>query len=273
MRKLFERLAAAFGARQTGETGVAPEPGGEEVPAAPFEPQNALERALALATDNPERRAEFHALLLESDLYAATPNPPSATADRVLQPGEQVSLLHVTAPNGESVPAFFTSEARVAEIFGADAGFLRANGRALLEIVVRAGAFLNPGLGYGVHWTAADLAAVLGRPARRVIEQPTSVLLGAPVDRPDQLIVEIDRALGSDPRIEEVWLALAHWSAGGERSWYLDVRTDLSPDEVNALMTGVYRQREPDRLPMDMIVNRPGGDAGIGIRIKPAETN
>ncbi len=273
MRKLLDRLTAAFGARRTDWANVTSAPTGEAQPTAPFEPQNALERALMLAADNPERRAEFHTLLLDSDLYAATPDPPSRTRSRVLEEGEQVSLLHVTAPDGESVPAFFTSEARVAEVLGADAGFLRANGKALLEIVIRAGAFLNPGLGYGVHWTADDLAAVLGRPVRRVIEQPTSVLLGAPIDRPEGLIAEIGHALGPDPRIEEAWLALAHWPAGGERSWYLDVRTNLSPDEVNMLMTDVYSRREAHELPMDMILHKPGGDAGIGIRIKPAETH
>lgn len=226
-----------------------------------------------LAADIPERRAEFHALLLDSDLYAATPDSPSEARSRVIEDGEQISLLHVTTPDGESVPAFFTSEARVAEVFGADAGFLRANGKALLEIVIHAGAFLNPGLDYGVHWTAGDLAAVLGRPVRRVVEQPTSVLLGAPIDPPERLIAAIGRALGPDPRIEKAWLALAHWPAGGERSWYLDVRTDLSPDEVNMLMTDVHWRREAHELPMDMIVNKPGGDAGIGIRIKPAEVH
>ena len=226
---------------------------------------------MAAATD-PDRRVEFEQLLLRSELYVGIPDPPPVARERDLAAGDHVQLFNVTAPDGTSVPAIFTSEARVAEIFGEGVGFMRMSGEVLLEMIADDGAFLNPGLAFGVHWTPADLAYLLGRPVRRVIEEETRVLLGTPVERPEALIAELDKAFAGESGIEEAWLALAEWPTG-ERGWYLDVRSAMPMDAVSALLTEVYKRKDPGGLPLDLIVNPPGGGAGNGIRIKPAETH
>lgn len=246
---------------------------GGDAPAGPaFPPHNMLEQLLIAAADDPSRRTAFEEAVMKAELYVGIPDPPSETGERDLAAGDQVQLFNVTAPDGASVPAVFTSEARIAEIFGEGVGFMRMNGEILLEMVAQDGAFLNPGLAYGVHWTPADLACLLGRPVRRVIEEDTRVMLGTPIDRPEALIASIDGAFAGVSGIEEAWLALAEWPTG-DRGWYLDVRSALPMDEVSALLTEVYERKDPGGLPLDLIVNPPGGGAGNGIRIKPAETH
>jgi len=236
-----------------------------------FQAQNVLERALMAAPVDPAARPAFVQLVLKSELYVATPEAPPAARDRMLERDEMVNFFTVAGPDGTPLPALFTSEARVAEVFGGGTGYMRFNGATLLEMVAADGAVLNPGLDYGVHWSAADLATMLGRPVRRVIDKDTNVLLGSPAAPPDALIRDLAALFREDGRIEQAWLALAHWPTGGP-AWYLDVRSNVDPEEVNAVLGEVIGRSDLEGLSLDIVINPPGGADGIGIQIKPAET-
>ncbi len=223
---------------------------------------------MAAAVD-PTARAAFQQLLLRSDLYAATPEPPTAGGVRDLKVGENLPLLTVRAPDESSVAALFTSEPRVVEVFGPGAGFIRAPGQALLEIVATTGAFLNPGSPYRVHWDPAGIASVLGRPVTRTITKPTQLLLATPSAPPNALISELRVVLGSRADVSDAWLALARWPENGEYSWYLDVRTKLQRTYVAELMSEVFKGGPFEGRPLDMIVREPGGADGVGIRVAP----
>lgn len=270
MKKLLGRLASALGGHRPAAGGPAPDSG--PAPSS-FSPQNDLERLLMAAATDPSRRTAFQQALLRTDLYAATPEAQGDGEWRTLEADEQISLLHVTGPDGSPVPSIFTSEARIGQVFGPATGYIRMNGETLLGIVAGSGAFLNPGLDYGVHWTAADLAVVLGRPVQRTVEKETQVLLGSPSQRPEALIAELQRVLGSDPRIEQAWLALAQWPDADGGSWYLDVRTGLGADDLNALLADLFTTADFDGRPLDLVVNPPGRDDGVGIRVAPAQTH
>jgi len=238
-----------------------------------FRPLNELEQMLVEAATDPSKRNAFQKGFLEAEVYAATPDAPDAEGMRTLKAGEQLKLLNVPGPDGQPVAAIFTAEARIAEVFGPGYGFLLFRGEALLEIVAKTGAFLNPGLPYRVHWGPDAVAAMLGRPVGRTITKDTKVLLGSPSEPPVQLIAELRETLGSHPRIAEAWLALASWPETGEQAWYLDVRTNLSPADVSELMSPVFKRANFAGRYLDMIVKKPDETGGIGIRVAPLSIN
>jgi hypothetical protein len=267
MKKLLGRFAKAARAKPSGD-GSEREPGsGQTMPTT--EPINELERKLMAAAVDPDKRTEFQRLLLVSDLYAATPGPPPVEGTRDFEAGEDLPLLTVRGPDEKSVAAIFTSEARIVEVFGPGVGFVRMQGEALLEIVARTGAFLNPGSAYRVHWDPEGIAGVLGRPFTRVITKPTQIRLATPSEPPTGLISQLRSVLGSRRDVPDAWLALANWPENGEYSWYLDVRTSLQRAYVTELMSEVFKGAPFAGLPLDMIVREVGGPDGVGIRVAP----
>ena len=99
-----------------------------------FQPQNELEELLIAAATDPEARPRFTQALLTSDLLVATPDAPAAPVERISE-GETISILNVQTPEGTPMPGVFTSELRLAETFGAGAGYVGMNGRVLFEII------------------------------------------------------------------------------------------------------------------------------------------
>ena len=236
---------------------------------ASFLPVNELEQLLMNAATDQSARLAFERLLLTDDLLVATPEAPLKTEERTLKKSEKVQILNVADQNGHPIPAVFTSEERLAECFGFGTGYLAMNGEALFEILINDGATLNPGSLYGVRWTANNLAALLGKPVRRILKKDTKVLLGSPSERPEALIRMLTEALGSDQRIQAAWLALAHWPDKDDWSWYLDIRSDFAPDDIGPTIAEALATMDKPEKPVDVVVNKPSVGEGTGIRIKP----
>jgi hypothetical protein len=262
MKKLFRHLASVLGTKPD------PSPAPSQ---RPFHPYNGIERLLMDAARNPEARETFQRALMDAELYAATPEVPETGGYRTLQSGENVRLLNVKSPDGAPVAAIFTAQERVAEIFGSGVGFIGIKGNVLLDILAANGAWLNPGLSFGVYWDAQQLAALLGKPVSRTVKKDTKIMLGSPARRPEDLIAALKAALANDSAIERAWLALAHWPEEEKSSWYLDVRTHLPPAEVSARLKSVFMGGPFEGRPLDMVVNAPGAKDGIGIPIVPPE--
>ncbi|MNS69890.1 enhanced serine sensitivity protein SseB [compost metagenome] len=241
--------------------------------APPFVALNELETLLIAASTDPAKRRKFQDVMLASDLLAATPEAHDGSGWRTLQASEFVSLLNVPAPDGVPVAAVFTSEQRIVDAFGAGTNFIQMNGATLLELVAESGAFLNPGSAYGVHWTADQLNAVLGKPVRITIQKDTQIMLGAPRERPEALLDALTRPLAAENRIDEAWLALAHWPEEDRWSWYLDVRTAMSADDVGAMLAEAFKLTDETGLAIDMRVTNENEAEGSGIRLVPASTH
>ncbi|WP_313535710.1 enhanced serine sensitivity protein SseB C-terminal domain-containing protein [Sphingomonas sp.] len=243
---------------------------GQESSAVPprFEPQNDLERALMRAGDDVKYREHFTAMLLEAPLLFATPEAPAESGTSVIQAGESLSILRARRFDGESYPALFTSELRVAEAFGAGTGYVQLLGKTALEIVAADGAWLNPASSYNVTWRSRDLRAILGQPVPWTAEQDTQALLGTPQETPTALIARIQAIVLPDPRIESAWLALAHWPTTNSFSWYLDIRTTAPREDIAPVFAGVCDRGVSGGRELDILFQQPGGNEGQGIRIK-----
>jgi type III secretion system (T3SS) SseB-like protein len=244
----------------------------EATPLVVFQPYNDLERQLQLAATNPDARPGFERALLDATLYAATPDAPQAEGTRVVGAEEQISLLNVQSPDGQPVAAIFTAQERIAEVFGLGTGYVAMQGETLLAIVSQQGAWLNPGFPYSVHWSGEQLSALLGKPVTQVIETETRLMLGTPSNPPTALLAQIQAALTAEDRIVEAWFALAQWP-GEQFAWHLDIRTELPAEAVRDLLAEVFRRGDFEGHTLNMVVNRPDGSNGAGIRLVPAQTH
>ncbi len=244
-----------------------------------FKAKNPLEEALILAATDPEQRDAFNKLLLESEVYLATPERPAEAGERQLKAGEKLNLLNARDQDGKSIPAIFTSIGRIAAFFGPGTGYIAMNGRAALEMLAdgpdgkAGGVVLNPGADYGVYWTASDVSMLLGRPVSRTLKKDTPIEMGQAKQRPDRLIAGIEAIAAGDPRISEVWLALAHWPETDEWVWLLEVGTTAPRDEVAPLFGKLSGADFFDGKPLDVIILPPNQLHRAGYRIKPAKAN
>lgn len=242
----------------------APQP----TPESTFQPLNMLEARLAYAMTDPQARRGFTEALLTENLYTPTPDAPDAALTDT-DAERSVRLLHINTPDGGSAVPVFTAQERIAEVYGTQYGYISLTGRDLLEMVASTGAWINPGLDYSVHFNASAIADLLGVPQSRTITEDTSILLGVPEREPTELIAALQDALSQEHRISEAWLALAHWPAEDKYAWYVDIRSDLPPSDIQPLLGHLYPVIEDTGLPMDVTYNSPDGDEGHGIRLIP----
>ena len=105
---MFGSLLRLFG---LGRTAPPPEAAGTDrapAPAAPlFVPQNGLEEMLVAAAHDPQRRAAFNRLLLESTLYAASPDLPASRGMALPPAAGELRLIEVSMGGGPGLPALF----------------------------------------------------------------------------------------------------------------------------------------------------------------------
>lgn len=234
--------------------------------ATPFEPLNDLERLLMRAATEEDARPAFTQALLGAQLYAVSPDQ-LPQGDQVLLAATNVSLMMIPLEDGSNATAVFTAPERAGKVYGPDAHLLGMAGRDLLAMVAAQPLLLNPGLGYGVLWSPDDIAGLLGQPVTRTIDQNTEVLLGTPAQRPDDLVMRLAEAFYPEPGIESAWLALAQWQGAEGFSWYLDVRSALPRERINALLARAIEGADFQRKPLDMNVRPPGGEPGTGIPV------
>ncbi len=278
MTGIMGKLAGLLGKNPVADVAAEhapPSPQPQPPPAAPsrFVPSNPLEEALVRAVQDPAARSAFTALALQSELLVATPEAPERGEHRTLESDETISILNIRADNGASYPAVFTSEARLMECFGAGAGFMALKGDALLAMIADTGAWLNPASDCGVMWAADDIAAMLGQPVTRTVQQDTQVMLGEPHQRPEQLIANLTAALAEIPQVDAAWLALAHWPAQDEWGWFLDIRADVPGDQIVPQFADAFDNNAGQGKAIDIRVQSIASPPGIGIRLKPVALN
>ncbi len=207
-----------------------------------FEPANDLERLLMAAARDPQKRSAFSAAVLAGELFAC-PEPGGGAYRRVM------------LADGAVAVALFTSPGRAAAIFADAPAVEGGGGRGLLEGLRTSAVAVNPGSDYGVIWSPADLDGLLDGVATEVIEAPTKILLGHPVERPEALIAALGRELGALGQVKAAFLLLAHRADKAEQSWLLGVDQDGDWNEVRsaigrAVAGGVLGGRALDAQPL-----------------------
>jgi hypothetical protein len=235
---------------------------------ASFDATNELEAALVAAATDATSQAAFNYLLLRAPLFAVALDGPDPATGESLGAG-QLAIATVRSPEGKQLPALFTSAARAREVFLDDARVIKMDADDILHRAANQGAVLNPGLGYGIYWDAAALAALLSIPLQRSVPRGSNMQLSVPHDLPLELIDRLTTILEQDSRIDEAWLALANWTDASEAAWYLDLRSTETGDDLAQMLSKALRDVPMHGLPLDIVVTQPGGAIGIGLSVKP----
>jgi hypothetical protein len=239
-------------------------------------PLNPLEAALYEGLADHTKMGIFEQLMLEADLYAVPePGSPGGTpgddGPKVLRTGEQLVLRGVVLNDGRNTVTLFTDPRRATQMFGQDARILAMKGRNLLNILKDSVVLLNPADGKGLLLNPEQIRAVLEHapaPSARTRPSGTVELSEIPeLQRPVALIDRLGGALDS-LGAEAAWLARARWVEAGLSGWHLDVRTDRPADEVIALVERAVRGLAFGQEVFDVSVSRPGGEDGVGARLR-----
>jgi hypothetical protein len=233
--------------------------------AAAFRPVNALEqRLVAAAQGDRAQQIAFERELPGETLYVATPDS-MPEGQRELDHSTPVRLLSISLKDGRRATAVFTSPERMLAVFGEGTGCLGLPARTLFGMIRADPAVLNPGQIYGVVWEPEVLTSLAGMPVERVVEQEAQVLLGAPKEVPEELITALKAAMEPVPQIRAAWLALAYWPGAQGTVWHLDVRAADGHDDIRRALGGVMDGHVLGDKKLDMIINAPGGEDGVGL--------
>jgi hypothetical protein len=239
-------------------------------------PLNPLEELLYAGLADARQMGAFEQTMLEADLYAVPePDSPGGTPGddgaKVLRPGEQLVLRGVVLNDGRNTVTLFTDPSRAVQMFGADTRILAMQGRKLLDMLKDAVILLNPADGKGLMMEPDQIKAVLEHaPVDISARRPSGAVELADIPEPQQPIALIGRlnVAFRDMKIDEAWLARARWNEARMMGWFLDIRTDEPADEIVALCERAVRGLAFGGEVFDVSVSKPGGEKGIGVKIR-----
>lgn len=239
-------------------------------------PMNPLEELLYAGLADASQMGEFEQIMLEADLYAVPePDSPGGTPGddgaKVLRPGEQLILRGVVLNDGRNTVTLFTDPRRAGQMFGEDTRVIAMQGRKLLDMLKDTVILLNPADGKGLMMEPDQIKAILGHaPLPSFVGRPSGEVELADVPEPQQPFALIGRlnVAFRDMKIDEAWLARARWNEARMMGWFLDIRTEAPADEVVALCERAVRGLAFGGEVFDVSVSKPGGEKGIGVKIR-----
>jgi len=231
-----------------------------------FEPENAIERALMRAATEPAARPDFVRSLMDAEVFVALipedggeiPVGPDSQAQ--IPEGTRVQLA--TAMRGdETLVAFFTAPSRARSWIENDHIVSPERTRDLFQRYRELAFVLNPGSECGKEFTPAEIERLLAgefdEPTdATVTDQPVSVLLVHPRERPNALIRALARELASVSDVRSAFLMLAHRTDQSEQIWMLGIELagDWGPVDaaINRAIAGeVLQGRSLEAVPLD----------------------
>jgi len=167
-----------------------------------FIAENALEKALVEAVQNPPTAPNFYRLLLESDLLVmgTAEGREEAQEQFSLEPGTNLKLVTAIKDGSQYLPVF-SSLARMQEFVQQETKYLSVNGRALLELTRGGPIILNPASQYGKELSPLEVHQLLGGPAPS--GQP--IIVGE-ANYPMPLVQALTAVFAARPDIETAWM-------------------------------------------------------------------
>jgi hypothetical protein len=239
-------------------------------------PLNPLEELLYAGLADPAQMGEFEQVMLEADLYAVPePDSPGGTPGddgaKVLRPGEQLILRGVVLNDGRNTVTLFTDPSRAIQMFGEDTRILAMQGRKLLDMLKDTVILMNPAGGKGLMMEPDQIKAVLEHaPRPSFVGRPSGTVDLADIPEAQQPFTLIGRlnVAFRDLKIDEAWLARARWNEAKMMGWFLDIRTEQPADEIVALCERAVRGLSFGGEVFDVGVSKPGGEKGIGVKIR-----
>jgi hypothetical protein len=242
--------------------------------------ENALERILRLAADEPAHRPEFCRILLDSKVFVlGESDQPDSTQDghRTLQAGSHLSLQHWSKADGSTWIPMFTSLEVLSRAIDEQRTYLELPVRSLFETAVGASFVLNPGQPYGKEFVPQEIQALLNAglthaPVTRTIEEATQVMIGTPREVPTEMLESLSMLFPKHREVVAAYVALMHDPSRDEKPHLLvAIHVDAEGDLVAREAGLVAAETSPSKDPVDLIVIKDGDDGIAGYFFEEAE--
>ena len=197
--------------------------------------QNRLEQILEGTFDTQEALAELYSALASSELFLLNSGDDLSEGHQVLQPGQEIGLVHFEMDDGTPFIPVFTSAEELGRTFDDNPSFLGMDGFSLFSMIRGNHIILNPASEYNQHLSPENIEDLIDFAAMNeiVVQEETPVLVGPPQDDP----VELKKAVaavferGGGP-VMSAYLLLMHNERSGERS--LLVGVVFKPGSINS---------------------------------------
>lgn len=186
------------------------------------ESQNALERKLAQAADDPATRPEFYKELLEAEIFVIGFTDSPGEGRTTVPEGAKLSIVNWTKDDGTPTIPFFTSLEALQRALKEEARFVAMPARSFFEITLGSFLVLNPMSSYGKEFHPDEVRALLEtgmnhEPVRRVVQKETRVLLGQPANYPVEMVASLTKLLARHSAVKAAYLCLMHDPESGDK--------------------------------------------------------
>lgn len=223
-----------------------------------FKPENALERALVKAAEDPAARAPFLKMLLDAELSFALVEGEAK--------GSGYEVPEVTHEDDSFVPVF-TADSRVKAMFGDERMMVvRQSFRQIMSQIAGANFVLNPGSDYGREIWAGDVMAMLDGDFEKAAESdddesgeggyeeaPLPTVVGRPTPTPTHLVTPLAKLFSTLPDVRAAHMAQALFAeADGLKRLVIGVALEPAGD-IDAVLDEVTGVLDRVAKPTDVI--------------------
>jgi len=225
----------------------------------PMDPQqeNALEKSLRLAADEPAHRPDFLRTLLNSNVYVLGTAGTGEGKVR-LEAGSNISIAHWQKNDDSIVIPFFSSLQTLQRSITSEESYLEIPVRSLFEITLGTHLVLNPKSPYGKEFFPEEVRHLLAdgigeKPVQRTVEKNTQVLLGQPSQYPSKMLSSLSQLLAGHRNVTRAFLALMHApSSDLKPHLIIGIEADGDIERVIREAGSVAHDSAPDGDPVDL---------------------
>lgn len=227
---------------------------------AAYEPQNHLEELLKEAGNDPAKRQTFLNQLFHFKLYVL------GRLDGSEDPlkGQAIQIAHFSAPDSSKCAYVFTSllalEKCLAIHKGSEQSYLALPALTLFETLQGSlGIVINPGLPFGVYFTADQLTEILAgktnKPVEKKLVENTEILFGQPSAIPEDLLKDVSNRMKKFSQISDVYFGMSFVK---EPSYFfaVDFSLDLEKHKKGQILHEFLQfvpSKDPD-YPVDFMI-------------------
>jgi len=239
-----------------------------DIPAAPQQDENELERLLRLSVTQAAYRPAFYQALLESTVWVLG-DAGQQNADNLTEitAGSELNLLHWEKQDGSSIIPFFSSvevlERAAAGESEHEQSFVALPSRVLFEMTQGEELFLNPKSEFGKELYPSEITMLLNTgglavPTELVLDAESQLLIGQPEAYPSAMVDALTTLFSQKKPVRRAFLALIHdKTVDPEPNLLVGIEADGTDSEVDALIReagNVASETSPDDKPVDFCI-------------------
>jgi hypothetical protein len=227
-----------------------------------------LEAALERAAAEPAYRPEFYQKLLDANAYILAGSDVLPEGEHVLKSSARISIVNWEKEDGSKVIPFFSSLQKLQSAIQTEQSYYRMPVRALFETTKGSNLILNPRSPYGKEFFPNEIAALLSSGVnqvsdKRIVKEPTSVLLGQPQNYPTEMVASLVTFLSKHENVRAAYLALMETAdTGGKPTLVVGIEGDGDLEDV-IMQAGVVAADSPKETEFVDLIRVDRAEQGI----------